>query len=326
MTPEQTAGMPIVSVIVSARNERHNLPVLYERLRSVMDQLQVEWEWIVVDDHSPDGAFEWVAGVVAHDNRVRGIRLSKRFGSHAARLCGLHHARGAVAVTMASDLQDPPELIPAFITRWREGAQVVTATRSSRPGETAPTIGFSRLYQAILRRVLPDESGAPVLTGFFAADRRVIDALCRLNETNTNSLALVRWMGFRVASVDYVQAPRLHGASNWTLGMKFKLVLDTVTGFGNLPVRLITFIGLAVAGLGLSVGVYALFSAFARGAPKPWIALTALVVSLAGVQMVMLGVLGEYVWRTLTDTRGRPQFLIEATAGLPDPYSDPSTR
>lgn len=326
MTSGPDPGAPVVSVIVCARNERENLPVLYERLRPVMEGTQVTWEWIVVDDHSSDGTFEWVAQQAARDARIRGIRFSRHFGSHIARTCGLQHSRGACAITIAADLQDPPELIPEFLARWRAGIQVVSSVRTKRPGEKTSTVWFSRLYQGILRHVLPVEAGTPVITGFCLLDRRVVDAYCRLSETHSNSLALIRWMGFRTGFVEYVQERRLHGASNWTLGMKVNLVLDTVTGFGCLPVRLIAVTGLAVFLMGAVAGGCALASACAAVATRPYAALLAVILGLAGMQMIMLGLLGEYLWRTLADARRRPQYFVEATAGIDDLYSNPSTR
>lgn len=317
---------PLISVIAFARNERENLPVLYERLRPVMEETQATWEWIVVDDHSSDGTFDWVAQQAARDGRVRGIRLSRHSGSHVARTCGLQHSRGACAITIAADLQDPPELIPEFLARWRAGLQVVTSVRTKRPGEKASTVWFSRLYQGILRRILPVEAGTPVLTGFCLLDRRVVDAYCRLTETHSNSLALLRWMGFRTGFVEYVQERRLHGASNWTLGMKVNLVLDTVTGFGCLPVRLIAATGLAVFLIGVVAGGCAVVSASFAGVNRTYVALLAVILALAGMQMMMLGLLGEYLWRTLADARRRPQYFVEATAGFDDLYSNPSTR
>ncbi|MBL8292001.1 MAG: glycosyltransferase family 2 protein [Bryobacterales bacterium] len=326
MTAEAGAGLPVVSVIVCARNERENLPVLYERLRRVMDEARIEWEWIVVDDHSRDGTFDWVARETETDTRIRAVRFSRHFGSHVARTCGLQYSRGACAITLAADLQDPPELIPQFLARWREGVQVVSSVRSKRPGEKTSTVWFSRLYQAILRRILPAEADTPVLTGFCLLDRRVVDAYCRLSESHSNSLALIRWMGFRTGFVEYVQERRLHGSSNWTLGMKVNLVLDTVTGFGYLPVRIISVTGLGVIVLGLVAGGCAFVNACTAASNRPLAALLAVILALAGMQMLMLGLLGEYLWRTLADARRRPQFLIEATAGLADPYSNPSIR
>jgi len=326
MTVEPDAGLPLVSVIVCARNERENLPALYERLRRVMEEAQISWEWIVVDDHSSDGSFDWVARQAGSDARIRAIRFSRHFGSHVARTCGLQYSRGACAITLAADLQDPPELIPELLARWREGVQVVSSVRSKRPGEKTSTVWFSRLYQAILRRILPTEADSPVLTGFCLLDRCVVDAYCRLNESNSNSLALIRWMGFRTGFVEYVQERRLHGSSNWTLGMKVNLVLDTVTGFGYLPVRIISVTGLGVFLLGTVAGGCALLGACAAGPGKPFAALLAVILVLAGVQMIMLGLLGEYLWRALAAARRRPQFFVEATAGLTGPYSNPSTR
>jgi dolichol-phosphate mannosyltransferase len=310
-----TSEPPLLSIVTFAYNERDNLPALYDQLRAVMESGGESWEFIVVDDHSSDGSFAFLASLAASDPRVRAIRLSRRFGSHLARTCGLHHARGACAITLAADLQDPPQLIPQFLEKWREGAQIVAFSRTARPGETASTIGFSRLYRAILNRLVPTASGVPEMSGYCLLDRRVIDALLPLSETNSNTLALLRWMGFRVHSVDHVQPPRLHGASKWTFAMKLGLVLDTITGFGPLPVRLIGATGLVLLSLAIAAAAYAL--AASSPTHRPWAALAALILVLSGMQSLMLALLGEYLWRTLADARRRPQFLIESTAGFP---------
>lgn len=306
-----------ITIISIARNEVANLPVLYERLVPVMDRLGATWEWIVVDDHSDDGTFELVQRLAGGDGRVRGLRFSRHFGSHAATVCGLHHARGACAVLMASDLQDPPELIPTLVGRWREGAHIVSATRSSRPGESFSTVLFSRFYHRLMRTILRQDDLPVSGTTYRLLDRRVIDALRRFGETPSGLHTLLSWMGYRAAFVPYDQPPRLHGRSKWTLAQKVKLVVDSVTSFSYLPIRIITVTGFLTALVGFAYAVHVIHRALAGGTVEGWASLMVVVLVLAGVQMVMLGVLGEYLWRSLAESRRRPQYLVEADVGLP---------
>ncbi|MDP2996345.1 MAG: glycosyltransferase family 2 protein [Bryobacterales bacterium] len=305
----------LVSIITAAYNEERNLPVLYLRLAQVLEAMAVQWEWIVVDDHSSDGTFQAVARMAAEDPRVRGIRLSRNFGSHAARTCGLHHAGGACAIAMAADLQDPPETIPALLEKWREGAQLVTAVRSRRLGETAGTIWFSRLYHWIMRSLVGMKE-LPAGGGFHLMDRRVLESFLQFRETRTSAIALAHWMGFRQASVTYEQQPRLHGHSGWTLEKKINLVVDSVTAFSFFPVRLMSCAGVAIAASGFLYSAWLVARTLRGHALQGWAALMAVVLILGGMQMIMIGILGEYLWSALAESRRRPRYLIEESVGI----------
>ncbi len=310
--------MPTLTVIVPAYNEAQNLPVLYERLRRTMQSLGLDWEWIGVDDHSGDETFPVLAEMARADPHVRAIRLARNYGSHTAIACGLHHATGNCAVILAADLQDPPEVIPELVARWREGAQVVWAVRGRREGETARTVGFARLYYLLMRRVVGIKEMPPTGADFFLIDRRVIDALREFHESNISLMALITWMGFRQTSIIYDKQARLHGRSGWSLEKKLKLVLDSVTSFTYQPIRMMSYVGATVACLGfLYAGVVAVI-AVTTGPPQGWSSLMVVILVIGGIQMLMMGVLGEYLWRALDEARRRPRYLIEmTTAELP---------
>ena len=216
----------MISVVTPAYNEARNLPVMYERLRAVLDSTGVDWEWIIIDDSSSDDTFAAGEAITAMDRRVRVFRFSRNFGSHAATICGLDHARGDCAVVMASDLQDPPEVIMALLAGWREGVHIVWAVRSQREGESRSTLALSRLYYWIMRKVAGLKDVPATGSDFVLLDRRVIDAVCRFPEQNASLFALVTWMGFRQTSVAYEKQARLHGRSGWTLSKKIKLVVE----------------------------------------------------------------------------------------------------
>jgi dolichol-phosphate mannosyltransferase len=311
-------GRVLLSIVTPGYNEAANLPLLYERLCRALDALDLDWEWIVVDDHSADGTFAVVQDIARRDARVRGIRLARNFGSHAGLTCGLHHARGHGAVVMAADLQDPPETVPALVAQWRQGAQVVWAARARREGESVLTLCSARLYYAVMRHVAGFKDMPANGADFFLIDRRVMDAFRQFPENNVSILALITWMGFRQTTVAYTKQARQHGRSGWTMRKKLKLLVDSVTSFSYLPIRLMSYLGCIIALLGFLYTLVIVGNGLAGRTPTGWATLTALVLVLGGIQMLMLGLLGEYVWRTLDESRRRPRYLIEETTTAAD--------
>ena len=300
----------MLSIITPAFNEAPNLPMLYERLARVTGL--GEWEWLVIDDHSRDDTFDVVRRLAERDPRVRGVRLARNSGSHAAITCGLHQASGSAAVVLAADLQDPPETLPAMLERWRAGAQVVWAVRRTRPGEKTHQ-GFSALYYWIMRRVVGMTEMPARGADFFLIDRAVMDAFRQFSERNVSVLALITSLGFRQESFEYDKQPRAAGQSGWTLRKKLKLVIDSVTSFSDLPIRLCWYAGAALMVVSLLLLVAGLVLLPSIGAAI--LVLLAVVVGLAGLQLAALGMVGEYVWRALDEARRRPSYLIEAVIG-----------
>ena len=286
--------MPLLSVATTAYNEAQNLPLLYERLVKALDGAGIPWELIVVDDHSRDATFAVISKLAAADRRVRGVRLSRNTGSHLAMMCALEKCSGDCVAQIAADLQHPPELLPELWKMWGQGAQVVWAAR--RSGESGV---FAPLYYFLMRHVVGMKELPAEGADFCVLDRCVVRALADCGERNTSILALIAWMGFRQATTYYDRQPRVHGRSGWTLEKKIKLVADSITSFTCLPIRLISFTGIAVALAGLA----------AAGLGPP---LMAAILLIGGVQMIMLGVLGEYIWRALDEARRRPRYFIEA--------------
>ena len=306
-----------LSIITPAYNEAENLAAMYERLAPAAASGGLEWEWIIVDDHSRDATFEVLRGLAARDPRVRGLRLARNSGSHTAIACGLHHATGDAAVVLAADLQDPPETLALMLQEWRAGAQVVWAVRRQRAGESTPTLGFSRIYYFIMRHIVGMKEMPARGADFFLADRAVIEAFRRFPERHVSVLALVTWMGFRQAFIEYDKQRRHAGQSGWTMAKKVELVVDSVTGFSDFPIRICSYGGvllMAAAVVGAVVG--------AAGRSDLGGAITvalSVMLGLAGLQLLALGVIGEYVWRALEEARRRPAFLVEAIAGTVHP-------
>jgi len=313
---------PLVSIVTPAYNEAKNLPVLYERLRCVLDGIGMNWEWIVIDDHSVDETFEVLTLLASQDSKLRGYRFSRNFGSHTAITCGLNHAQGDCAIVMAADLQDPPEEIPDLMAEWQRGAQVVWAVRTQRYGEKAANLVFARLYYTLMRRTGALRELSAQGADFFLIDRSVIDAFNQFRERHVSILALITWMGFRQATISHNKQARLYGRSGWNLKKKLKLVVDSITSFTYFPIRLISYVGLITALIGFLYAGFVVVNALRGHPPQGWASLIVIVLVLGGFQMVMLGVLGEYLWRALDESRRRPIYLIEAKTGSQTPTHD----
>jgi polyisoprenyl-phosphate glycosyltransferase len=300
----------VISLITPAFNEGSNLPMLHERLTSVFRQL--DWEWIIVDDHSRDNTFEVIERLVAIDPRVRGIRLAYNSGSHLAFTCGLRHASGEVAALMVADLQDPPELLIQMLERWRSGVQVVWAVRRHQPGDGSGT----QLYYWIMRNLVGMNDMPATGADFFLVDRVVIDAFLAAADRHVSIFALMMWLGFRREFIQYDKQPRTRGRSGWTLAKKLKLVVDSIVGFSDFPIWWLTYAGVAALVAALVPAIVAVVAY--SGLNAALLLLAALVIGLFGCHLIALAILGHYVWRGLDAARKRPLYSIEAVAKAHD--------
>ena len=306
----------MLSILTPAFNEEDNLEAMHSRIVGAMARIGGEWEWLIVDDHSRDGTFGVVQRLATADPRVRGIRLARNSGSHVAITCALHHVRGDMAVMMAADLQDPPEMLSSMIEATERGDQIVWAARRSHPGERHHA-GFAAIYYWIMRRVVGFAEMPARGADCFLIDRQVLEAFRRLGERNVSVFALLAWLGYRQGYVEYDKQPRAAGRSGWTLARKVRLVTDSIVGFSDAPLRWCSYLGftLIAAALVLAGAGPFLLPRLSGGLLVVLVAVT----GLAGVQLVAVRVLGEYVWRALDEARGRPPYLIEAVAGSLDP-------
>ena len=302
----------MISILTPAFNESVNLEALHARLTQTMTQLGEEWEWLIIDDHSRDDTFAVVQRLALMDSRVRGIRLARNRGSHVAITCGLHHVRGDAAVMMASDLQDPPETLGALFQKWRSGAQVVWATRREQPGAQTHA-GFASIYYWIMRTVVGMTEIPARGADFFLIDRVVIDAFRRCDEQHVSVFALITWLGFKQEYIEYDKQPRAAGRSGWTIARKIKLVVDSITAFSDAPIQACWLLGAALMALGLITVVVGLVVFESLQAAV--VVLLGAMAGCTGLVLCALAMLGEYVWRGLDQSRRRPLYLIEATAG-----------
>jgi polyisoprenyl-phosphate glycosyltransferase len=301
---------PVISLVTPAFNEAANLAPLYGRIEAAMQATGVPWEWIVVDDHSGDTTFDAVAAIAAADGRVSGVRLARNGGSHAAVLCGLAAARGEATIVLAGDGQDPPEEIPRLIEAWRQGAAVVWAEKRAAAAGVA-----SRAFHGAMRKLSGLQTLAPAGSDFFLVSRPVIEVVNALGERNTNVMALLAWIGFDQTAIAYDKDARIAGASGWTLGKKLKLAFDSVVGFSVRPLQAISALGVLVALVGFAYAAVVIANALLGRPVEGWSSLMVAVLLIGGVQMLMLGVLGEYLWRALDESRGRPRYIVERRTG-----------
>jgi dolichol-phosphate mannosyltransferase len=305
-----------VSLVIPAYNEEAVLPRLRARLTAVAATLpEFDFEIILVDDHSADSTPQLLEEWAAADSRVRGLRLARNSGSHAAVAAGLSRCSGDCAVVLAADLQDPPELLVELLAKWREGFDVVWAVRAGRRGVSWLARACSHVYWTMMRRIVLAETppqGADVVL----LDRKVIEAVTAIGEKNTSLLGLLVWLGFRQAHVPYVKAERAAGQSRWTLAKRCRLAIDSVVSFSALPIRMTWLCGLVLLCAALVwAAVWTAGLAPAAGADA---AIIGLLLLGFGVLLTFLGALGEYVWRAYDEVRRRPAYLIERVIAAPE--------
>ena len=223
----------MISIVTPAFNERSTLPALHQRLSESLKHL--EWEWVIVDDHSKDDTFAVIERLAAADPRVRGFRLARNSGSHIAITCGLQQSRGNAAALVVSDLQDPPELLVGMVERWSRGAHVVWAVKRQQPG-SGPQAWFPATYYWIMRRLVGLTEMPATGVDFFLIDRVVIDAFLASAGRHVSVFVLIMWLGFRSEFIEYDKQPRAIGQSGWTLARRVKLLVDSVVGLPDFPI------------------------------------------------------------------------------------------
>jgi len=303
---------PSLSVVVPAYNEVSVLQEFHHRLRAVMDGLGQSWEVVYVDDGSSDGTCYLLADLQAQFPEVAIVALSRNFGKEAALTAGLDYASGKDAIVVIdADLQDPPEIIPELVVAWQEGFDVVYAQRRSRAGETwlkrATASAFYRLMSRIGGPVrLPPDTG-----DFRLMSRRALNALLQLRERHRFMKGLFVWVGFPSRAVLYDRAPRAAGTTKWNYKRLWALSLEGITSFTTVPLKIATWLGLGTAAFALFYGGWVVTKALAFGDPVPgYPSLMTVVLLLGGVQLVTLGIIGEYLSRIFHETKGRPLYIV----------------
>jgi len=307
---------PRYSMVIPVFNEEECLPELVARLQALMDRLEGPAEVVLVDDASGDRSYELIADACRRDSRFRAIQMSRNFGHQMAITAGLDFASGDAVVVMDADLQDPPEVVLELAARWREGCEVVHAVRSKRDGES-----FFKRASASSFYWLMSKLGDPRLSAnagdFRLVDRKALDAFRMMRETNRYVRGMFGWIGFRQCSVTYVRSPRLAGTTKYPLRKMTKFAFDGVISFSSAPLRLPLRVGFPFSLLSIAAGVIAVALKLSGELEVPgWTSTIFAVTFLGGVQLLTLGVMGEYVARIHDEVRGRPLYLVRETRGF----------
>ena len=304
-------AQPTFSVVVPVYNERESLPELYRRVREVMARLGEPWELVLVDDGSTDGSTELIRQLREKDpEHVRAVILARNFGHQIAVTAGIDYARGQAVILMDADLQDPPEVIPQLVEKWREGYHVVYAVRKAREGETWFKKTTAALFYRLIRRIT-DVDIPPDTGDFRLMDRRVVEVLKGMKERHRFIRGMVAWVGFRQTGVPYVRAPRFAGETKYPLRKMLKFAWDAITGFSYVPLQLATYLGFAAAGMAI-LAIPLVVVARLAGSQAFYGQATTLiaVLFLGGVQLISLGILGEYIGRIYDEVKARPLYVI----------------
>ncbi len=307
---------PLLSVVLPCFNEHENLETLRERLVAVLDRVAGEdCEVIFVDDGSSDGTSEILDGFAAADPRFRVLHLSRNFGHQAALSAGLDASNGKAVVLMDCDLQDPPEVIEDFVDRWKQGYDVAYAVRRRRKESIAKRAAYRVFYRSM--RLLANID-IPLDAGDFCLlDRRVVDTVVALPERQRFLRGLRAWVGFRQVAVPYERAARFAGEPKYNLRRLAQLAVSGYVGFSATPLRAATWLGFTAAGCGLLTMLWVLAAKIADPlAPRGWASISALVLFIGGVQLLVLGVIGEYLGRVYDEVRRRPSYIVGNAVGF----------
>lgn len=312
-----SADRPLLSVVVPVLNEQESIPVLYQRLSAVLATLGSH-EILFVDDGSVDRSAAIVLGLRAGDPSVKLLRLSRNFGHQAALSAGLEHARGRAVVFMDADLQDPPELLPELVDKWRAGNEVVYAVRRRRKeGVTKRSayFVFYRLFRRLAEMDIPLDAG-----DYGLIDERVADVIRALPERHRFLRGLRGWAGFRQVGVPYERPERQAGEVKFTVRRLVRLALDGLLAFSSVPLRLASYLGFFTAAAGVVYIVFAVVARLVVGhVPAGWTSIIAIVLTVGGAQLMLTGLVGEYLARVYDETKGRPLYVVDEAHGLRSP-------
>lgn len=306
---------PELSVIIPVHNESANIAPLCARLLPVLNRITPVWEIIFVDDGSPDDTLALIKAQSLREPRIGAVSFSRNFGKEVAIAAGLDHVRGDAVVIMDADLQHPPEMIEAFVAKWREGYLMVYGQRTDRSDETRVKRGFAHLFYRLFSRFgeisLPEGAG-----DFRLIDRKGVEVLRTLGEKARFSKGLYAWIGFKSTGVPFVVEDRLHGTTQWSFRKLFRFAFDGIASFSTVPLRVWTYLGTLISICSIATAAYFLVSTLLFGTDLP--GFPSLIVSLtffSGVQLLSLGIIGEYVGRIFAEVKRRPLYVVAERVG-----------
>ncbi len=307
---------PVLSIVVAAYNEEDVLHIFFERLQSVLAEVGETYEIVCVNDGSRDRTAGILNAAHAADPRIKVVHLARNFGKELAMTAGLDYATGDAVVPLDADLQDPPELIADFLRLWREGFDVVYAVRNDRETDSWLKRRTAEMFYAMLGRLsnveIPRNAG-----DFRLMDRRVVDALKQLRERNKFMKGLFSWVGFRQTSVSYKRPERAAGKTKFNYWKLWNFALDGITGYSTVPLRIAGYFGFLFALIAMLYGAFLLVRTMIFGADLPgYASLMVAVIFIGGIQLVVLGIIGEYLGRMYSEAKQRPLYIVDRVLGL----------
>lgn len=312
-----------LSVVIPVFNEARNLRPLIDALRPVLEEATSGWEVIFVDDGSADDSLAVIRDLNLADARLRAVSFSRNFGKEIAIAAGLDHARGRAVAIMDADLQHPPGVLPTFLARWREGYGMVYGVRSDRDGESKLKRSFARAFYKLFERFgetrLPEGAG-----DFRLMDRKAVDALCAMGERARFSKGLYAWVGFKSIGVEFHVAERLHGSTKFNYGKLFSFAFDGISSFSTVPLKIATYAGVLIAICATGLASFYALRTLLFGTDLP--GFPTLVVSImffSGIQLISLGLIGEYVGRIFAEVKRRPLYLVGEHVGIAEDQKKP---
>ena len=307
---------PTISIIAPVYNEEQALPVLYERISEALGAIGEPWELVLVNDGSWDRSYEIMQALHEQDPRVRIVNFSRNFGHQIAITAGADYAQGQAVIIIDADLQDPPSLFADMIDKWREGYEVVYAVRKERKGESK----FKLWTASIFYRLINSITGVdiPLDTGDFRLmDRKVVDAMRRLREHHRFMRGLSVWVGFKQTGVEYVRQERYAGETKYPFSKMLRFALDGITSFSYFPLQLATYFGFAIAGLSILAIILTIILRLSGSQAFFGQATTLVtVLFLGGIQLISLGIIGEYLGRIYEEVKSRPLYIVDETMGF----------
>lgn len=305
-----------LSVVVPCLNEQEVICGTHRRLTSALEQAPLDFEIIYVDDGSTDSTPEILRELQARDSRVRIVRFSRNFGHQVAITAGLEHASADAVAIIDADLQDPPEVILEFLQKWMDGYDVVYGVRSERDGETAFKLWTAKAFYRLIGKL--SETPIPLDTGDFRLmDRRVVEALLSMPERDRFVRGMVSWLGFSQIAVPYHRAARAAGTTKFSLFKMLRFATDGIVSFSISPLRLATWMGFAASGLAIFAILFAIFERFfGSGLVKGWTSTMIAILFIGGVQLICLGIIGEYIGRIYGESKRRPLYIVRESLGF----------
>ena len=309
-------SMTEISIIIPIYNEESGLRKLHERLSQVMDSASLDYEIIFVNDGSRDNSKAIIEELMRLDVRARLISLSRNFGKEQALTAGIDYCTGKAVIPLDADLQDPPELIPQMVEKWREGYKIVAGKRKSRPGDSWFKNFTAHCFYKIINRVstvqIPENTG-----DFRLIDRQAVDSIKSLRERTRFMKGIFAWVGFSTYYLEYDRPARLSGTSSWNYRKLWSFALDGIFSFTTTPLKIWPYLGACIAGFSFIYAIFLILYTATKGVDVPgYTSIMVTVLFMGGVQLISLGVIGEYIGRIYRETKNRPLYVVEETAGF----------